>query len=110
VIRGLERRARVDPDEPACRYVDPLRRLADVQRERAGEDDERLLLCGVPVAASLRAGLVPPDVAAHMSETRAVAQLGYVPRRLAGIVGTRGPLELVRTDDAKGRATHYFVP
>ena len=86
------------------------RRLADVQRERAGEDDERLLLRGVTVAASLRTGLVVPNVAAHVGEARAVAQLRDMPRRLSRLVGAGDPLELVRADEAKGRAIHYFVP
>ena len=54
------------------------------------------------MAASLRAGLVTPDVAAHVREARAVAQLRNVPRRLVRLVGTRDPLELVRTNDVIG--------
>src|SRR4051812_27772968 len=54
------------------------------------------------VAASRRPGLVAPDIPAHVREARAFAQLGDVPRRLARLVGTRDPLELVGTDHVVG--------
>src|SRR3954451_14939096 len=54
------------------------------------------------VAASRRPGLVAPDIPAHVREARAFAQLGDVPRRLARLVGTREPLELVGTDHVIG--------
>ena len=99
MVRGLERGPRVDADEAAGRHVHALWRLAEVERERAGEDDERLLLLRMAVTASLRAGLVAPDVAAHMREAGAVAQLGDMPRRLVGLVRTRDPLESVGMHD-----------
>src|SRR3954454_2098963 len=54
------------------------------------------------VAAARRAGLVAPDIPAHVREARAFAQLGDVPRRLARLVGTREPLKLVGTDHVIG--------
>src|SRR4051812_34619192 len=54
------------------------------------------------VAASRRPGLVAPDIPANVREARAFAQLGDVPRRLARLVGTREPLELVGTDHVIG--------
>src|SRR5689334_22081975 len=102
VVRGLERHTGVDADEPTCRHVNPLWRLADVQRERAGEDDECLFLRRMTVPASRRPGLVSPDIPAHVREVRAVAQLGDVPSRLARLVRTREPLELVRPDHVIG--------
>src|SRR3954451_16891025 len=58
----------------------------------------------MPVASSLCAGLVAPDVAAHMREAGAVAQLGDVSCRLARLVGTREPLEVVGTYDVIGHS------
>src|SRR4051794_12595437 len=58
----------------------------------------------MPVASSLGAGLVAPDVAAHMREASAVAQLGDVPCRLARLMGTREPLEVVGTYDVIGHS------
>src|SRR3954452_22191278 len=58
----------------------------------------------MPVASSLCAGLVAPDVAADMREASAVAQLGDVPCRLARVVGTREPLEVVGTYDVIGHS------
>lgn len=100
VVRGLERRARVDPDQPSGRNLDPLGRLTDVQRERPGKDDKRLLLRRMAVSPSFRSRLVAPDIAANVREAGAVAQLGDVPRWLAELVGACEPLELVWTNDA----------
>jgi hypothetical protein len=105
----LERRARLDADETTGWHVDPLWRLAYVQRESAAEDDKRLLLNRVAVAASLRAGLVTPDIPAPMRESSAVAQLGHVPRWLARLVGSGEPLELVRTDDRIGHGASLWT-
>src|SRR4051812_38627873 len=58
----------------------------------------------MPVASSLCAGLVAPDVAAHMREASAVAQLGDVPCRLARLMGTREPLEVVGAYDVIGHS------
>jgi hypothetical protein len=105
VVRGLKRHTGVDADEPADRHVDPLRRLSYVDREQAGKYDERLLLRRVTMPASLGAGFVAPDVAAHVCEARAVAQLGDMPSRLARLMGACEPLELVGTDDVIGHGT-----
>ena len=70
-------------------------------RQRSREDDERLLLQGVVVAAPLRAGLVAPEVGAGVGETGPFAQLGDVARRLSRLVRAGDPLELVGTDHTK---------
>ena len=104
MVGRLERRARLDVDQPARWHVLTLRRVAEVHRERSGEDDEGLLLELVPVAAPLGARLVAPDVRAGVGEAGAVAQLGDVTRRFVGLVWAGRPLELVGTDDTKGHA------
>ena len=86
VIRRLEWGTRLDVDEPARRHVLALRRLTQVHRQRACQDDERLLLERVPMAATPRARLVPPDVGAGVGEAGALAQLGDVPWRLSRLV------------------------
>ena len=48
------------------RQLDPLGRLAEVHRQRAGEDDEDLLLHLVGVAAAARAGRVAPEPRARL--------------------------------------------
>ncbi len=101
VVRRLERSAWVNADESTGWNVDPLRRLADVERKRAAEDYERLLLHGMLVASSFRAGLVAPDIAADMREARSVAQLGDMPCRLTGLVGPCKPLKLAGTNDVE---------
>src|SRR5262245_20638681 len=54
--------------------------------------------------APLRARLVAPDVPARVGEPDALAQLGDVARRLAGLVRPCDPLELVWADRLKGHA------
>ena len=101
VVRGLERHTGVDADEPTGGHVNPLWRLAHVQRERAGEDDKRLLLGLVPVPPPPGAGLVTPDVRARVREAGDLTQLCDVARRLTRLVWTRDPLELGRDDDLR---------
>ncbi len=86
VVHRLQRGAGVDVDDAARRHVLPLGRIADVHRQRALQDDERLGLDRVAVAAAPGAGLVAPHVAAHHGEAGQVAQLGDVARGLAGLV------------------------
>ena len=68
VICRLEQCPGLDVHEAAGGHVLPLRRLAEVHRQRSGEDEERLFLERVPVTASPGAGLVAPDVRAGMDE------------------------------------------
>ena len=105
VVRRLQRCARLDVDELAGLYVVTLWRIADVDRERAPEDDERLLLHRVPVAATHRAGLVPPDVRTRIGEAGSVAQLSYVAGRLVQTVRAGNPLEPAGANDAKRHTT-----
>jgi hypothetical protein len=104
VVHALERRTRVDANQPASGHVLTLRRLAKVHRQRPREDDEGLFLERMLVAASLRARLVAPDVRARVGEAGQLAQLGDVAWRFTGLVRTRRPLELVGTDDAERHA------
>jgi len=46
------------------------------------------------VAAALRAGLVAPDVRAHVREAEPVAELGDVAGGLAGLVRAGDPVEV----------------
>ena len=104
VVRRLQRRPGLDVDQAAGRRVLPLGRLAEIHRQRPREDDEGLLLGDVAVAVSLRARLVAPEVRPRVREAGQLTQLGDVPGRLARLVRTRDPLELVGTDRAEGHA------
>jgi hypothetical protein len=104
VVCRLQRRARLDVNELARSKVVTLRRLAEVHRQRPGENDERLLLQYVPVATSLRTGLVAPNVRPSVREARGFAQLGDVARGLIRLVRAGDPLEPVRADDAESHA------
>jgi hypothetical protein len=90
-------------DDAARGDVLALRWVVEVHRQRARQDDERLLLTLVLVAAPLGAGLVAPDVRAGVGEAGWLAQLGDMARRLLRFVGARLPLEVVGVDQAKTR-------
>src|SRR5439155_10110000 len=105
MVDRLERRARVDADDPARRHVDALGRVAEVHREHAREDDERLLLAGVPVTASFRAGFVSPHVAAHVRRPHDLAQLCHVTGVLTRLRPTGDPGELTRARDGVAHGT-----
>src|SRR5215217_5335149 len=98
VVRRLERRSRLDVDQSTRRYVVPLRWLADVHRQRTREDDERLFLGEVAMAAPESSWFVPPNVCPGVQEAGKVAQFGNVPRRLATPVRARNPPESVRVN------------
>ena len=104
VVRCLERRARLDVDQPPGRYVVPFGWLPDVHRQGAGHDDECLLLGAVPMTASPCTWFVAPDVRACVREPRSVAQFGHVPRRFAGLVWPGDPVERSWLDDAEAHA------
>jgi hypothetical protein len=105
VVRSLERRSGLDVDEAARGHVLPLRRVTEVHREGPAENDERLLLQRMPVAASLGARLITPDVRAGMGKARPLAQLGDVASRILGLMWARNPLKLIGTDHPEG---HFF--
>ena len=65
-VAELEDRAALDDDHAAARDLVALGRLAKVDRQRAVEDDEDLLLTEVAVASALRARRVAPDVGAGL--------------------------------------------
>jgi len=94
MVHRLERCARLDVDDAARGDVLALRWVVEVHRQRARQDDERLLLNLVLVAAPLGAGLVAPDVRAGVGEAGWLAQLGDMARRLLRFVGARLPLEV----------------
>ena len=104
VIHRLERRAWGDVDQSARRNVAALRRIAEVHRQRPREDDERLLLDGMPVSPPLGARLVAPDVGARVCEAGELAQLGDVAGRLTGLVWPRQLLEVAGIDGAPEHA------
>ena len=72
VVGALERGARLDVDDAAGRNVHPLGRVAQVDRERAGEDDEGFLVTALAVAPSLGAGLVAPQVGPGVGQLEAL--------------------------------------
>src|SRR5829696_4441128 len=83
-----------------------LGRLAEVHRQRSGDDEERLLLRRVAVTAPCGARLVPPDVRAGVGESGELAQLGDVACRRAGLVWPRDPLECLGGEDSERHAGH----
>lgn len=101
VVHCLKRSPRIDVDQAARGHVVTLRRLAQVHRERPGEDDERLLLEFVSVTASCRARLEPPHIHARVLNTREITELGNVPRRFTGLVRPGHPLERVSLNDVE---------
>src|ERR1039457_6258088 len=65
----------------------------------------------MPVAASLSARLVAPDIRARVSEASHLAELCHVSGRLIRFMRTRYPVEIVRSNNAVGHnrkpsATH----
>ena len=114
VVRGLECSAGVDVDQPSRGNVLAFRRVADIHRERAGEDDEGLLLHRMSVTAARGSRLIPPNVPAHVRESGELAQLGDVSRRRARLMRPRDPLELVWPNDTEShpatlRADRYTI-
>lgn len=75
LVPDLERGVDVDGDDVARPGLDELGRLPDRQRERAGEDDEDLLLGVLDVAAAAGARRVAPDARPRLLEA---AGLGHV--------------------------------
>jgi hypothetical protein len=67
-IAQLEDRSPLDDEDPASPHLVALWRLAEVDGQRAVEDDENLLLSEVAVALSLRARRIAPDVCPRLGE------------------------------------------
>jgi DNA-binding CsgD family transcriptional regulator len=88
-----------DEDASALEHV-PLGRLAEVDRERAVEHDEDLLLhvIRVPLAACTRR--ITPDVRPRLRE-----RVGEARDRAAGLVAARLPREVGRTKERVGHRT-----
>ena len=103
LVDRLKRRLRLHVDNALGRNYMARGRLAEIHRHLTGEHDERLLLLGVHMTTPLRPGLVAPEVGTAALEADQILELGYVPRRLTGVVRTREPRELLRQDD---RETH----
>jgi DNA-binding CsgD family transcriptional regulator len=82
-----------DEDAPAFEDV-ALGRLAEIDRERAVEDDEDLLLHLVGVASAARAGRIAPDVPARLGH-----RLREARDLAAAVVPARLPRELGRAED-----------
>ena len=59
-VAELEDRPRPNDDDAAARDLVPLGRLAEIDRQRAFEHDEDLLLHGIAVSLAPRAGRIPP--------------------------------------------------
>jgi hypothetical protein len=105
VVRDLQRSAGVDVNQRSCGNVLTFRRVADVHRERSCEDDEGFFLQSMPVTTARGSRLVAPDIPARVCESGNVAQLRDVASRLARLVRSSDPLELVWPDDAKSHSS-----
>jgi hypothetical protein len=82
-------------DQRAARRLNTLWRLAQVHGQRAFQHNERLFLMGMPMAPSLRARLIPPNVGARIREPGDLTEFGNVPGGLVVRVRPRDPLELI---------------
>jgi hypothetical protein len=108
MVCALQRCAWLDVNQSPDGNVMTLRRFTDVHRQRAREDDERLLLKRVPVAAPRCARRITPDVRARMSNASHVAEFGHVARGLRGLVRARSPREFVWNNYAESH-THTLI-
>jgi hypothetical protein len=84
----------------------PFGWVADVHRQRAGQDNECLLLGAVLMATSLRTWFVAPDVRTCVREPRSIAQFCHVPRRFARLVWPGDPVERRWLNDAEAHSSH----
>src|SRR5215207_933769 len=93
LVDALERRAGLDVDDASLADLVAFRRIAEVHRQRAADDHERLLLDGLSVAASFRAGLVAPKgsrESARGPRARSARRRGAGPRRARTDVSPTG--------------------
>jgi hypothetical protein len=106
VVCCLERCAWLDVDQATGRYLVPFGWVADVHRQRAGQDNECLLLGAVLMATSLRTWFVAPDVRTCVREPRSIAQFCHVPRRFPRLVWPGDPVERRWLNDAEAHSSH----
>ena len=83
MVCALQRCAWLDVNQSPNGNVMTLRRFTDVHRQRAREDDERLLLNRVPVTPRCTRRITP-DICARMSKASNVAEFGHVARGSVG--------------------------
>jgi hypothetical protein len=108
MVCALQRCAWLDVNQSPDGNVMTLRRFTDVHRQRAREDDERLLLKRVSVAAPRCARRITPDVCARMSKASHVAEFGHVARGLRRLVRARSPREFIWNNYAESH-THTLI-
>jgi hypothetical protein len=109
VVRRLQHRARRDVHDSPGRHVDALRWVAEIHRQRPGQDDERLLLDRVSMASALRAGRIAPHAPARMREREHVAQARNVARNPVRLWLALDPFELFGRDNTKAHAASLPV-
>ena len=95
-VYDLERRFGLDVDETALGDLLALRGIAEVHRQCASDDDERLLLDRVQVPSALRPGLVAPEVRTGVFEAGWVGDVRKVPLGVSGVGRPRHPVEFFR--------------
>ena len=93
-VPQLERSPGLDDEDAAALDLVPLGRLAEVDGQRAVEDDEDLLLRVVGVAPSDRSGRVAPDVGPRLRQRVREAR-----DRAPAAVVARHPLDLGLAED-----------
>ena len=99
LVPHLQRRARVDDDDPARLDVDPLPWLAEEHRQRAAQGDEDLLLIRVEVPPTARVRRVAPHAGARLRHVRGLGQCCGMPWLLALVPGPLLPVEVGVVDD-----------
>ena len=100
LVPHLQRRHRLDRDDAARAEVDALGLVAEEHGQRAGEDDEHLLLRVVGVPASGRARRVAPDAGTRLLQAGVRRDVGGETRALALLRWPLVPADLVDVGDA----------
>ncbi len=101
-VAELQDRAGLHDENAAPLELVPLRRLAEIDRERAVEHDEDLLLRLVRMPLAARARRIAPDVRARLRHR--VGETGDGP---SAAVVARHPVELGRAEDREAHGTEY---
>src|SRR5256885_7846666 len=103
LVPHLQGRARLNRDDAERTDVDPIGRVGEQHRQRAGDDHEDLFLRLVGVALAARPRRVAPDSSEGLREGGHLRDVGRVPRRLTfDDRGALFPLELRRVGDVIG--------